>query len=72
MTPVEQKQFTSDLLRLIHAQIMDEIQCGKIPAQWDGIELRQFIVDKATAANYVPMSRGRKADYNNTKLINNL
>lgn len=45
----------------------------KVPEEWDGFELRQWIVDYAQAnISYAKMQRARMKDYRNTLLVNNL
>lgn len=46
---------------------------GHVPAEWDGIELRQYPADRA--ADQFPirkMERTRMKEYRNTVIVNNL
>lgn len=68
----EQKEFVNDLTDNVRKEIIGNIENGKIPESWDGIELRTYIADRFRDAVMVKMNRGRKREYNNTILINNL
>ena len=65
------KQFINQLINNVKKDIIDK--ADKFPKHWDGIELRQFISD--TFSNVViagTMSKKRKADYYNTKIVDGL
>lgn len=47
MTKRDQRRFVSDLLRSIRHDIHAAIKQDLIPRSWDGIELREYIADKA-------------------------
>ena len=47
MTRDEQKQFLRDLTRSILASLEADINAGHIPEEWDGIELRWWLANKA-------------------------
>lgn len=67
----EKKEFIQDLLRSIEKSLLEDVADGKIPDEWDGIELRRLIADRADAsARYLTGRRLR--DYRNTVLVNNL
>lgn len=69
MTKRAQRQFVGDLVRNIRADIMSAIHTGLIPTEWDGIELREFIADKAQRSRG-SCARGRRAkDYRNHMII---
>ena len=59
---------------LIHNVRKDSIltNIDKMPENWDGIELRQYIADKFADVCIGHMSKGRKREYNNIVLVNNL
>jgi hypothetical protein len=66
MTKRDQRQFVGDLLRNIRADIMSAIRIGLIPRSWDGIELREYIADKAQRSRATRALVGRRAwDYRN-------
>ena len=46
MTRDEQHRFVSDLLLEVTLDIIDEIDSGVIPENWDAVLLRQYITDK--------------------------
>ncbi len=50
MTIREQHRFVRDLLTNIHRDIRDAIRTNGIPRSWDGIELREYIAEKADRA----------------------
>jgi hypothetical protein len=70
MNKQEQKQFINDMLVTLEESIIKNID--RIPEEWDGRELRQYLVDKAEELNYMPMDRQRKKDYANDIMIYNL
>lgn len=45
-----QKRFVVELMAAIEKSIVDDINAGKVPEDWDGIELRGLIEDRATNA----------------------
>lgn len=64
-------EFVKALVESVESEILQNIELGKIPDNWDGIELRQYLTDKfAESAGY--LKGKRKRDYNNTVLVNNL
>ena len=67
----EQKKFVKDLSVSITKTILTSIDAGKVPADWNGIELRQLLADKYQA-NTVAMTRSQKREFNNTVLTANL
>lgn len=69
MNANEQKQFVRELCEAISAQILNDIDAGKIPENWDGRELRQLISDRAA---WRTMDKKRAREYRNTVLVNNL
>jgi len=70
MTKRAQRQFVGDLLRNIRADIMSAIHTGLIPTEWDGIELHEFIADKAQRSRAAHALAGRRAkDYRNHMII---
>lgn len=67
-----QMNFVGDLVNCYMAEILGKIINDKIPVEWDGIELRQYIIDCFNQCKLGNMNIKRKKEYNNTKLINNL
>jgi hypothetical protein len=71
MKRAEQKQFVDDLTKNIADSIKETIDNGKLPEEWDGIELRMLIAARANNATY-GTTRQRRSDFKNTVLVNNL
>jgi hypothetical protein len=77
MSKFEQTKFVTDLSGVISRQIIQSINDGKIPEDWDGYELRCLLADKheqsakMTTVRRNPRSRAAR-DYKNTVLVNNL
>lgn len=72
MTREEQIQFIRSLFRGIGDAIVKDIELGKVPENWDGVELR-WLADywvSHSAAMY--KDKARKAKFNNTVLVNEL
>jgi hypothetical protein len=64
-----------ELSERIVGEIEKEIEQGKIPDNWDGIELRWLLSLKfheAQAMTYSYYKSARKRDFNNTVIVNNL
>lgn len=70
MTEQEKVRFINDLCDSIKKDILSNVP--KMPEEWDGHELRQYIADRAKCAQFAKMAPSRKAKYNNTVLVNNL
>ena len=71
MNQQEKTQFILDITTNLQNALLERVD--KIPEQWDGIEIRQLLVDVAKRQfNYRPMSPARKRSYNNTVLVKNL
>lgn len=68
MTKTEQRQFVRELTNEIAQDVIRKIQKGRIPAEWDGIELRQMLADKF-AASCARMFGQRKRDFENAFLL---
>lgn len=70
-----QREFVADLIAHLEHEVIQKIIEGKVPLEWDGIELRQYVADRAADANTVlPRKdmRRRRMEYRKTVLINNL
>ena len=69
----DQKRFIAELSQTVLDDMYTTIDAGKVPANWDGHELRQWLQDRFTAANFGDALRGsRRRAYKNTVLVNNL
>jgi len=69
----EKRRFIKDLCDNIKSTVVDSI--SKMPEEWDGIELRQLIADKARESTYIldrPENRKRRREYRNEVLVRNL
>lgn len=67
----------SDQVRIVHECIENLQQyllsrMDRVPPDWDGLELRQWVIDTAKDQLHVEMSRSRLHDYRNAVLVNNL
>lgn len=73
MTHSEQITFVEELSKNVTDEILMLIGKGKTPDNWDGIELRQLLADRFSAAVLKGTLKGkRKREYTNTCLIENL
>lgn len=73
MTKAGKKRFIRDLIKNTQGTILANID--KMPNEWDGIELRQYIADKFSESIYVPFTgneKMRRREYKNEVLVRNL
>lgn len=71
MNNQEKTKFILDITENLRNLLLERVD--KMPEQWDGIELRELLVDVAKSQfNYRPMSPARKRSYKNTVLVRNL
>jgi len=74
MNTREQIRFVKQLSKNIALSICDQIKSGKIPASWDGHELRQLLADRHQESADIGVGRNRRSgryrDYHNHKIIN--
>jgi hypothetical protein len=71
MNTDEKKVFINELVDRVKSEILAKVD--RMPDNWDGIELRQYISDNFKEAVLVgTMSNGRKRDYQNDTIIHNL
>jgi hypothetical protein len=69
----EKRQFINDLVKSVVDEIVQDIDYGKIPEDWNGIELRWLLAYRFADSQYNrAFDKKRKAEFNNTVLINNL
>ena len=61
MTRREQHRFVRDLLNSMHRDIRDAIRSNVIPPYWDGIELREYIAEKANRSRAPRALVGQRA-----------
>ena len=69
MTPEEQKALTKSICQHAAEFVIGQIERGKVPESWDGIELREYLSDRIKWHN---MEKRRKREYNNTIMVNGL
>lgn len=67
----EQIEFVNELCKEIAKGIVNQIENGKVPAEWDGIELR-WLVQEHASTNWGNKDKKRKREYNNIVIVNNL
>ena len=70
MTRQEQIDFVRELSKNVAEDIVDSIERGRIPSEWDGRELRLLLADKHSEWDMA--TRADKRRYRNTVLVNNL
>ena len=70
MSKEDQIKIVKDLCDHLEFEIMAQIVNGKIPPEWDGLELRQLVSDHAD--NETRLRGKRLAEYQNTVLVENL
>ena len=71
MTKQEQIAFVLELSRSIAELIVEKIEEGKVPDNWDGVEFRWLLSLYHKTESWMG-SRGRKRKFNNTVIVNNL
>ncbi len=71
-TVKDKKRFINDLIRSVKKSILVKVK--EMPDEWDGIELRQFIVDYFEAHTLMRrlLYGHRRANYNNKLRVKNL
>lgn len=72
MDSKDQIQFVTDLTNAVRDKVIEQIEAGKIPETWDGIELRWLLRDKFEAQTSSRVDKKRKREYNNTVLVENI
>jgi hypothetical protein len=61
MNEDEQTQFIENLVNTLKTRMLNNV--GLFPTTWDGMEIRQYMVDTAILLNPFKMTRTRKWDY---------
>lgn len=74
MNKREKKRFVRELTKAVADDIISKIEAGKVPDEWDGIELRELLADKfkESARTDLLRSRGTFGDYVRTVFNNDL
>lgn len=73
MNTEDKKQFITNLMDSLKQSVLERVE--KMPEEWDGIELRQFIVDytEDQVRIHKDMLKGKRLrDYKNEVLVRNL
>lgn len=70
MTKDEQIHFVKEMCHNLAESVIHDIDAGKVPDNWDGIELRQLLSDRVEWSSI--LTGRRKRDYKNTVLVNGL
>lgn len=72
-SPEFQATFVKDLAGSVVSEMLEQIKAGKVPAEWNGIELRQWFADKfADTRIKGTMDKRRMRDYRNVVITRNL
>jgi len=75
VTKLEQMKFVQQLVGNVEQEIQELFLKGRIPAEWDGHELRELIAEKFAECRSAIMREPRSKrlkDYRNTVLVSNL
>jgi hypothetical protein len=73
MSTSEKILFIDDILSAISKHIAEDIERGRVPEEWDGIELRWLVVEKVgQSCNIGKAQNKRRRAFNNTVIVNNL
>ena len=72
MTKKDKKRFIRELIQSVTKEILDKVD--KMPEEWDGHELRQFLADNFQDCSNLMRKdyRSRYRAYKNKRLVNNL
>ena len=70
MTKAQQRMLARSICKGIQADVLNAI--GKLPSNWDGIELRQLVSDIATRHESKLLVGKRRKDYENDLLTRNI
>lgn len=75
MTKEKQVKFVNAVIDAVKKDIVEKIEKGEVPEDWDGIELRWYIRDKFSEVvwgEWKNTKTKRYRDYKNAVLVNNL
>lgn len=71
MDKVNQSRILGEILENAAELLFEDLE--KIPEEWDGIELRQWVADRIREDfAYKPMERKRKKNYKNERIVRNI
>jgi hypothetical protein len=69
MDKTSKQKFIAEYMSRIENSIMDKVE--KMPEDWNGFELRQYIADRFTS-EIIGMEKSRKHAYLNAVIVENL
>jgi len=73
MTKADKRIFIRNLCNSIRDEAMRSVTAERIPDNWDGVEIRQFLADKFSSETYPSLLMGkRRREFENTVIVNNL
>lgn len=73
MTKQEKIEFVDALLEGIRERMVENIEDGSFPEEYEGTFLRAYLAYIANEyVHFIPMTKKEKKDFNNTVLVNNL
>jgi hypothetical protein len=81
MKRIDQKRLVKTLIRSVEKALQDTLNSGRVPENWDGIELRQWVAEafakegttNVKATNYFPLLTGKRLKgFKNDIVVNNL
>jgi hypothetical protein len=70
LSNLNRKNLVNELVKQIAEEVIASIP--KMPENWDGVEIRQFICDKAKAVLNPRMTNARKSQYKNNLVVRKL
>lgn len=73
MTKADKKRFARELTQSVLKTVIANVD--RMPEEWDGIELRDYIADKfdeSRAFKHRPYMRKRASEYRNEVIVRNL
>lgn len=68
----EKVKFVRDLLGSITDKLVEDIESGRVPEHWNGIELRWLIAERANNATVGKQNGVVYRNYRNDVLVNDL
>src|SRR5688572_7645099 len=72
MNKKEKIRFTRELCNAIRDRIIEDIKAERVPEEWDGIELRMLVHNRADTERYPLAEKSRRKRFQNTLFVKNL
>ncbi len=70
MTKRDQKRIVREMSDTVRQRMIEAIESGKVPENWDGFELRKWMLDIVREdICYVGMTPSRLKDYHNDRTV---